>query len=116
VIALLGLVFAYLVYGKRTDSDPLATKLGGFYRVLQNKFYFDIVYTWYVDTIQQTLAILLAKFEKEFIVRYCVGGLTNLARNSGKTFRYLQNGLVQFYALIFILGAVFLFLTLYKTL
>ncbi len=113
-IAVLGLVFSYVIYGKRTSNDPLVKMLGGFHAVLRNKFYFDIVYTWYVDTIQQTMAVLLAKFEKEFIVRYCVGGLTNLARNSGKTFRYLQNGLVQFYALIFILGAILLFLFLMR--
>jgi NADH-quinone oxidoreductase subunit L len=115
-IALLGLGFSYLIYGKRTASDPLVKKLGKFYTVLQNKFYFDIVYGWYVDNIQQNFALFLAKFEKEIIARLCVGGVTNLARSGGKTFRYLQNGLVQFYALIFILGAVFLFLILSRTL
>jgi len=116
VIALLGLGFSYMIYGKRTATDPLATKLGSFYAVLQNKFYFDIVYGWYVDHIQQNVALFLSRFEREIIVRLCVGGLTNLARTGGKTFRYLQNGLVQFYALIFVLGAVFLFLVLIKTL
>jgi NADH-quinone oxidoreductase subunit L len=116
VIALLGLGFSYMIYGKRTPIDPLATKLGSFYPVLKNKFYFDIVYGWYVDKIQQTLALCLAWFEKAFIVRFCVGGLTTLARCGGKTFRYLQNGLVQFYALVFVLGVVFLFLLLFKTL
>ena len=113
VVALLGLGFSYMIYGKRTASDPLAAKLGAFYTVLKNKFYFDIVYGWYVDNIQQNVALFLARFEKEIIVRLCVGGLTNLARSGGKTFRYLQNGLVQFYALIFILGShVLLFLCL----
>ncbi len=116
VVAVLGLAFSYMIYGKRTQIDPLSTKLGSFYAVLKNKFYFDIVYGWYVDNIQQNVALFLSRFEKEFIVRLCVGGLTNLARSGGKTFRYLQNGLVQFYALIFILGAVFLFLILVKTL
>ena len=116
VVALLGLGFSYMIYGKRVQSDPLAAKLGGFYAVLQNKFYFDIVYGWYVNNIQQNVALLLSWFEKEFIVRLCVGGLTNLAQSGGRTFRYLQNGLVQFYALVFVLGAVFLFLILAKTL
>jgi NADH-quinone oxidoreductase subunit L len=116
VVAVLGLGFAYMIYGRRTATDPLAAKLGSFYAVLQNKFYFDIVYGWYVDNIQQNIALFLSRFEKEFIVRLCVGGITNLARSGGKTFRYLQNGLVQFYALIFILGAVLLFLILVKTL
>jgi NADH-quinone oxidoreductase subunit L len=116
VVAVLGLGFAFMIYGRRTAADPLAARLGNFYSVLQNKFYFDIVYGWYVDNIQQNVALSLSRFEKEFIVRLCVGGITNLARSGGRTFRYLQNGLVQFYALIFILGAVLLFLILVKTL
>ena len=116
VIALLGLGFSYMIYGQRTEKDPLAAKLGSFYTVLQNKYYFDIVYEWYVNKIQQTLAILLTRLEKEVIVRFFIGGLTNMARSGGKTLRYLQNGLVQSYAMVFILGAIFLFLILVKTL
>jgi NADH-quinone oxidoreductase subunit L len=112
VVALLGLGFSYMIYGKRSASDPLVAKLGNFYTVLKNKFYFDAVYGWYVDTVQQNVAIVLSRLEKEIIDRLFVGGLTNLARTGGRTFRYLQNGLVQFYALIFILGAVLLFLVL----
>jgi len=110
VIAILGLAFSYMIYGKRTQTDPLTATLGNFYAVLKNKFYFDIVYGWYVDRIQQTIALFMAGFEKEFIARLCVGGVTNLARSGGKTLRYLQNGLVGFYALVFILGTVLLFL------
>jgi len=116
VVALLGLGISYMIYGKRTQADPLVTKLGSFYTALKNKFYFDIVYGWYVDNIQQNLGLFLSWFEKEFIVRRGVGGLTNLAHSGGKTLRYLQNGLVQFYALVFVLGAVGLFLMLVKTL
>ncbi|MBF0571760.1 MAG: NADH-quinone oxidoreductase subunit L [Candidatus Omnitrophica bacterium] len=112
VIALLGLGFSYMIYGKRMASDPLATKLGSFYVVLKNKFYFDIVYGWYVDNVQQKVAVFFSWFEKEFIVRLCVGGITNLAMFGGKNFRYLQNGLVGFYALVFVLGAILLFLFL----
>ena len=92
VIALLGLGISYAIYGKRTETDPLASKLGSFYSVLRNKYYFDIVYEWYVDTVQQNIAVLLSWFEKIFIIRFFVGGLTNMARDGGKTFRYLQNG------------------------
>jgi NADH-quinone oxidoreductase subunit L len=109
VVALLGLGFSYMVYGNRCQIDPLAAKLGSFYSVLKNKFYFDAIYKWYVDRIQQTMAVLLARIEKEFIVRLCVGGVTNLARSGGRNLRYLQNGLVQFYALIFVLGVILLF-------
>jgi NADH-quinone oxidoreductase subunit L len=112
VIAFLGLGFSYIVYGKRQASDPLSEKLGGFYLVLKNKYYFDIVYEWYVHHIQQNVAQYLARFDKEFIARVFVGSLVNLAQSSGRTLRYLQSGLVQFYALVFILGAILLFLSL----
>jgi NADH-quinone oxidoreductase subunit L len=112
VVALLGLGCSYMIYGKRAQSDPLAIKFGSFYTVLKNKLYFDIVYGWYVDHIQQNVALFLSRFEKKFIVRLCVDGLTNLAQSGGRTFRYLQNGLVQFYAMVFVLGAISLFLFL----
>ena len=115
VVALLGLGFSYVIYGKRPANDPLETNLGFFYTVLKNKFYFDIVYSWYVDHVQQRIAVFFSEFEKEIIMRLCIGGLVGAARSSGKVFRYLQNGLVQFYALIFILGAVFLFLIMSRT-
>lgn len=112
VVALLGLGFSYMIYGKRPPSDPLTTKLGGFYAVLKNKFYFDIVYGWYVDHIQQNVALFLSGLEEKYIVSAFVGGLANAAQSSGRFFRYLQNGLVQFYALSFILGAIIIFLFL----
>jgi NADH:ubiquinone oxidoreductase subunit 5 (subunit L)/multisubunit Na+/H+ antiporter MnhA subunit len=116
MIAVFGLGAAFMLYGKRTQTDPLAAKLGSFYTVLKNKFYFDIVYGWYVDHVQQNIALYLEQLEKFLLDRLCVGGLTNMARDCGKIFRSLQNGLVQFYALTFVLGAVLLFLILGKTL
>jgi NADH-quinone oxidoreductase subunit L len=88
--------------------------LGALYPVLKNKYYFDAIYGWYVDRVQQGFAKLLSWFESVFIVRFGVHGLTGAANMSGKAFRYLQTGLVQFYALIFILGTVTLFLFLVK--
>jgi len=115
VIAVLGLVFAYAIYGKRSETDPLVKKLGGFYTVLQNKFYFDMVYAWYVDNIQQNIALYLEHLEKDIIIGAFVGGLVKLSRFSGNALRHLQNGIVQSYALVFILGAILLFLFLIKS-
>jgi len=114
VVAILGLYIAYTIYGKRTQEDPLAAKLGDFYAVLQNKFYFDIVYTWYVDNIQQRFVLALFHVERVGIDRAFIGGITHLARGAGKAFRHLQNGIVQTYALIFVLGVISLFLFMVK--
>ena len=113
IIAITGLVISYMIYGKRAASDPLIEFIPkDCVAVFRNKFYFDIVYTWYVDHIQQNIAVFLTRIEKELIVRFFLGGITNLVRNSGKTFRYLQTGLVQFYAFVFVLGVVLLYVLL----
>ncbi len=116
VIGVAGLIIAYTIYGRRPESDPLPKKLGPLYPVLTNKYYFDIVYGFYVDYIQQGFAYILAGFEKIFIVRLGVHGMTSMAKASGRVLRLLQTGFVQFYALIFILGAVYLFYVMVKSL
>ncbi len=115
-VAITGLTLSFLIYGKRPSSDPLTSKLGFVYKILKNKYYFDHLYAWYVNRVQQTVAVLLEVFEKIFIDRAGVHGLTGGAKASGNVLRYLQNGLVQFYALFFVLGTVLVFLLLVKNL
>ncbi len=116
VVALLGLGISFLIYGKRPKQDPLESKLGFIYPILKNKYYFDTAYGWYVNRVQQSFAALLEWFEKTMIVRYGVFGLTSTAKAGGRIFRSLQTGLVQFYALIFVLGTCVLFLILVRNL
>ncbi|MBI3601755.1 MAG: NADH-quinone oxidoreductase subunit L [Candidatus Omnitrophica bacterium] len=119
-VALLGLAVSYMIYsptaGGTRRRDPLETKLGILYPILKNKYYFDAVYGWYVDRVQQGFAMILSWFEKVFIVRSGVHGLTGAAKAGGNILRRLQTGLVQFYALIFVLGVVVLFFVLAKNL
>ncbi len=115
-VALLGLGVSFLIYSKRPSTDPLEKSLGFFYIILKNKYYFDELYRWYVDAVQQNFARLLSGFEKIFIVRLGVHGLTDSANAAGKTLRYLQTGFVQFYAIIFVLGTVLLYFILTKSL
>ncbi len=113
-VAIVGLAIAFTIYGKRPSTDPLESKLGPLYPLLKNKYYFDHLYGWYVSVVQQSFAKLLTWFEQLVIVRAGVHGATGLARLGGQTFRQLQTGLVQFYALIFILGTIVIFLIAVK--
>jgi NADH-quinone oxidoreductase subunit L len=97
------------MYSRRPAGDPLETKLGFFYTVLKNKYYFDALYGWYVKRVQQGIAGILFRMEEIVIVRWGVHGLTGMAKAGGSALRYLQTGLVQFYALFFVLGVVYLF-------
>jgi NADH-quinone oxidoreductase subunit L len=108
IVALLGLGASYALYGKRPATDPLETKLGGVHTLLKNKYYFDHLYGWYVDVVQQSFAKLLEWFERFVIVRFGVHGATNIAKAGGNVLRSLQSGLVQFYALVFVLGTLYL--------
>jgi NADH-quinone oxidoreductase subunit L len=112
--AVLGLAVSYGIYGKRPSVDPLESKFAGFYSVLRNKYYFDAVYGWYVDVVQQSFSKILFWLEQTFIVRLGVLGLVDIARASAQVLRRLQTGLVQFYALVFVLGTVVLFLIMVK--
>lgn len=109
IMAILGIAISYLIYGKRPDRDPLATKLGIIYPVLKNKYYFDALYGWYVDRAQQGVALIFAWSEEVFIVRFGTHGLTGAAKAAGNVLRQLQTGVVQFYAIVFVLGVVYLF-------
>ncbi len=108
VLGVLGLGTAYLLYGKRPAKDPVEN-LGLIYPILKNKYYFDAVYSWYVDVFQQGFAKILTWLEKIIIIRVAIEGLTGMAKAAGSSLRYLQTGMVQFYALIFVLGALYLF-------
>jgi NADH-quinone oxidoreductase subunit L len=114
--ALAGLTLAFMIYGKRPNTDPLEAKLGGLYPILKKKYYFDDVYGWYVNTVQQKFAKILFGFEQTILVRCGVHGLTAIAKASGQALRQLQTGLVQFYAIVIVLGAVLLFLLMFTTL
>ncbi len=109
VLGLLGLGISYVLYAQKPSSDPLEKKLGPFYQVLKNKYYFDIVYAWYVECVQQSLAVLLSWFENVVIVRLGVHGLTDAAKVTGKALRTMQTGLVQMSAVVFVLGVIVIY-------
>ena len=113
-VGVLGLLISFVMYSQKPTIDPLENTLGGFYKVLKNKYYFDDVYTWYVNRVQQTFAATLSWFEKIVIDRHGVHALTDWAQTTGKMLRTFQTGLVQLYALVFVLGviAIYIFLVI----
>jgi NADH-quinone oxidoreductase subunit L len=92
-------------------SAPLIL-LGNFvspYKASYNKFYFDELY----DILIVTPLLYLARFFY-WLDRWLVDGLVNLVGSlpplAGSLMRSLQMGLVQFYALAMVLGAIVLIL------
>ncbi len=86
VVALGGLFLGWAVYrgyaarGQSEALDPLARPLGGLYRVLQNKYYFDELYYKVFVKGSQRLANWLFKFDDLWVIDPIVDGVGRLGR------------------------------------
>jgi len=109
IAALAGIGLSYLVYGRGYKVKKKAPT--GLHKVLLNKYYVDEVY----DTGVVRPYTLFGYFLK-FVDKYIVGGLVQLAvwisQGIGYLGSRLQNGQVQTYGLIMVLGLVILFVSL----
>ncbi len=104
VVALAGISLAYLFYVKRPLLPMgLAYKIRGLYELSRNKFYIDEIYVAFLVKPLLGLAWLL-----RVIDQYVIDGLVDLLAQVpaflGYLFRPVQNGLVQYYALLMALG------------
>jgi NADH-quinone oxidoreductase subunit L len=133
--ALAGFVLSTLFYGVRwLNAGEVRAQFGGLYRFLLNKWYFDELYAvlfvrpvlffsrivadvdrkvidWFIDNCAYaTMAV--ARFD-DFIDRYFVDGLVNLAANWTYSFavalRSLQTGKLRQYVMFIVVGTVALF-------
>ncbi len=138
LIAIAGISAAYHFYVRRPSiSERLAHQWAGPHRVLSNKYYVDELYDatvvkgtvggakglWIVDARVVDGAVngsgwltIFSSWLSQLFDKYVVDGLVNLtgsvAEESSFTFRRVQTGLVQNYALLMLVG-VFLFVSAY---
>jgi NADH-quinone oxidoreductase subunit L len=112
-----GLALAWAVYAKRVVSaQQLVQALALPYSFLQRRYYIDEAYNWYVAVIQQKLiAGACAWVERVLIIGLGVNGIARLTRGLGWAVRLCQTGKVQTYVLAFLLGIVWLLLSLPRT-
>jgi len=109
-IALAGIGLAYVIYVRNPEAEArFGANYPGIYKLSQNRFYFDELYTAIVTLPAAAVAKLSAFFDM------LVDGIVDLVGLApslvGAWLRPIQNGLVQFYALSMVLGlAVFLFI------
>jgi len=101
VVALGGLFLGWVVYrgyaarGQSGALDPLARPLGGLYRVLQNKYYFDELY--YVVFIKgsQRLANWLFRFDDLWVIDPIVDGVGKLGRRLSEIGHWVDVNIVD---------------------
>ena len=105
---LIGLLSA-LAYYRPAETDPLQAGVPVVFcglRFAQEAF--DRVYGYYVDKIQQRLALLLGWLEDVFLAGWLIRGGAGVAGFIGMGARALHGGKLQVYVYWFLLGVVLL--------
>lgn len=105
VIALVGIFFATRYYKSKTTLEATEKKLGFLYKLGVNKFYVDEIYDGAV--VQPTYNFSNSFLYKVFdviVIDGIVNGAAWAAGQCGFVLRKLQNGLVQNYAIVIVIG------------
>ncbi len=109
IAAGIGIWIAYRFYLVDPQMPKrLAKKFEGLYQVVYNKYYID---EFYNAIIVQPLISIAMFFWKVTDVRLVDGFANGIAGSIGwfsSKFRFIQTGLVRNYALIFVVGVIFL--------
>ncbi len=105
-VSLLGIWLAYLIYVKKSVSDRIiSSPLPWLYQLSYRKYYIDEFYHYVFVRPLKGLGYVLNLFD-----RYIVDGLVNLvakiAQGLGRLHAYLQNGQMQTYGLVVLVGLV----------
>jgi NADH-quinone oxidoreductase subunit L len=132
-LVILGILFAWFLYVKRTDlPQKIARSFGGFYRLVYNKYYVDQLYDALFVNRAKDLGLALGAFDRQVIDGLGVNGAGWLTRAISKLsiwwdtwivdgsvrlgarivwifsypVRLIQDGLVQSYMLLIVIGLI----------
>ena len=102
--SILGLVGAMLYYKPGAAQDRLAKTLPRAFAFLQARLYFDEIYEWYIDKIQQPAVELLGLFDQLFISGLMVRGTAAITGLAGLMVRATHIGSLHGYVYWFFTG------------
>jgi NADH-quinone oxidoreductase subunit L len=132
-LVILGILFAWFLYVKRTDlPQKIARGFGGFYKLVYNKYYVDQLYDALFVNRAKDLGLALGAFDRNVIDGLGVNGAGWLTRAISKVsiwwdtwivdgsvrlgarivwifsypIRLIQDGLVQSYMLLIVVGLI----------
>jgi NADH-quinone oxidoreductase subunit L len=106
LVAVAGVALAWWMYVREPGmADRLARSAAGFYQASRNRFYLDEIYNAVIVRPLAAFAWFCRQFDF-WIIDQIVDGIGRLPSYFGRVLSPLQNGLVQFYALLMVLGLV----------
>jgi len=103
VVVVFGMLVANSVYSV-AKADPLPSKLGLLAKAVRNRFWFDEVYQWFIDKVQENLAKLADAIDRWVIAGLLVRGTHGTTELAGRVLRLAQTGNLQTYAFWFAAG------------
>jgi len=107
-VALAGIFIARNWYLKRKDvPETLSNRLRWAYTTLLNKYYVDEIYdAAVVKPVVTGSEKLLWRVVDVHVIDWSVNAIARFTAAVGRTFRLVQTGVIQSYALIFVVGVV----------
>ena len=103
IAVVFGGLLANSIYRNATD-DPLPARLGFIARAMKARFWFDEVYQWFIDKVQERLAKLADVIDRWIIAGLLVRGAHGSTELAGRVLRLAQTGNLQTYAFWFAAG------------
>jgi len=103
---IIGLVVARKLYAQVDLEDPLSQRLPGFFEICQSKLFFDQIYSFYVNKIQDPFCRFMEVMELLFISGLMVRGSAGVTALIAMLAKACYIGRVHAYALWFMLGTL----------
>jgi proton-translocating NADH-quinone oxidoreductase, chain L len=106
-VAVVGILIATALYMKNSKKPAqIAKNLGGLYKAALNKFYIDEIWMWITKTvIFKWICKPIAWFDRH-VIDGAMDGIAWSTQKLSSSIKGLQSGQVQFYAWVFVFGAL----------
>lgn len=107
-VALLGILIGLKLFARREKKAESESNVvfGGIHKILQNKWYIDEIYDAVIVRPLIGLSKSLWHGIDDAVIDRFILGVGRFSEYTGQTIRVLQNGLVQFYTAMILMGLV----------
>jgi NADH-quinone oxidoreductase subunit L len=111
LLAIAGIVGAWLVYGTREYVTEPLVRFGALYRIVNRRYYIDELYMWLIDKLVIAVGYALTFFDRQLLDQL-VNGIALAFAQGGRALRTMQTGRVQNYGLVLFGGMAVIALAL----
>lgn len=107
VLAVGAFALAWLIYVRKGWSHgSLRARMSPVVRVVENRYYVDEAYQWFIDRVVLTVSAGLAFFDRAVVNDVGINGPADVVRKAGVALRLHVTGHVYSYALVVALGVI----------